>query len=57
VIGGVEILSIGEPFQSETYPGWFVPYEIKQRDGHIRKLNLALKRDKKTNRWIVDGGI
>ena len=57
VIGGIEIIKIGEPFQSENYPGWFVPYEIKLKDGAIKKHNLALKKDEKTQRWIVDGGI
>lgn len=57
VIGGIEIISIGEPFQSEAYPGWYVPYEVRQRNGHIKKHNLALIKDKKTKRWIVDGGI
>ncbi|MDH4203057.1 MAG: hypothetical protein OEV87_09190 [Phycisphaerae bacterium] len=57
VIGGIEIISIGEPFQSEGYGGWFVPYEIKQKDGHIRKHNLALRNDNPAKRWVVDGGI
>jgi len=28
-LGGLEIVSLGEPFRSEKYPGWYVPYEIK----------------------------
>jgi len=28
-LGGLKIVSLGEPFRSEKYPGWFVPYEIK----------------------------
>ena len=42
-LGGIEIISIGEPFKSFGYRGRFVPYEIK------------LKNPAK--RWIVDGGI
>lgn len=56
-IGGIEIISIGEPFQSEGYEGWFVPYEIKLKGGHIKKHNLALRNDNPAKRWIVDGGI
>ena len=56
-LGGIEIVSIGKPFRSTFYPGRFVPNEIKLKNGHIKKHNLALKRDKRTKRWIVDGGI
>ena len=57
IIGSIEIISIGEPFQSENYGGWFVPYEIKLKSGHIKKHNLALRNDNPAKRWIVDGGI
>ncbi|MHC4118807.1 MAG: hypothetical protein ACYSWO_15005 [Planctomycetota bacterium] len=56
-LGGIEIVSIGEPFQSGGYSGWFVPYEFKLRDGRVRKHNLALRNDNPSNRWQVDGGI
>lgn len=56
-LGGIEIVSIGEPFQSGRYPGWFVPYEIKLRSGHIKKHNLAVRNDNKAKRYQVDGGI
>jgi hypothetical protein len=56
-LGGIEIVSIGEPFQSGAYSGWFVPYEFKLRDGRVRKHNLALRNDNPSNRWQVDGGI
>jgi outer membrane lipoprotein-sorting protein len=56
-LGGLEIISIGEPFQSGNYSGWFVPYEIKLRDGYVKKHNLALRNDNPANRWQVDGGI
>lgn len=55
--GGLEIISIGEPFQSGQYPGWFVPYEIKLWWGGTRKHNLALRNDNPAGRYIVDGGI
>lgn len=56
-LGGIEIVSIGEPFQSEGSSAWFVPYEIRLKGGHVKKHNLALKRYPPANRWIVDGGI
>jgi hypothetical protein len=56
-LGGIEVISLGEPFQSDGYSGWFVPYEIKLRNGQVRKHNLALRNDNPANRWQVDGGI
>lgn len=58
-LGGLEIISIGEPFQSKGYArgkGWFVPYEIKFKSGYIKKFNLAIRNDNPAKRWIVDGG-
>jgi hypothetical protein len=54
---GLTIVSLGESFTSRGYPGRFVPYEIRMRDGSVRKHNLALKKDSRTGRWFVDGGI
>jgi len=56
-LGGVEIISIGEPFKSGRYPGWFVPYEIKFKNGSIKKMNLAVRNDNPAKRYVVDGGI
>ena len=56
-LGGVEIVSLGESFTSKTYPGQFVPYEIKLSDGSIKKFNLAIRKDNPAGRWQVDGGI
>lgn len=56
-LGGLEIISIGEPFQSAKYAGWFVPYEIKLKSGHIKKHNLALRKDNPARRFQLDGGI
>lgn len=55
-VGGLSIISIGQSFTSEGYPGQFVPYEIKLKGGEVKKHNLALKKDRKTDRWFVDGG-
>lgn len=56
-LGGIEIISIGEPFKSGLYPGWFVPYEIKLKSGYIKKHNLAVRNDNRARRWEVDGGL
>lgn len=57
ILGGLTIDKIGEPFQSQDYPGWFVPYEIKFRTGQVHKHNLAVRNDNPAKRFIVDGGI
>jgi hypothetical protein len=28
-LGGLQLVSLGEPYQTNNYDGWFVPYEIK----------------------------
>jgi hypothetical protein len=60
-LGGLEIISIGEPFQSEGYArdglGWFVPYEIRLKSGEVRKFNLAIRKDNPAKRFVVDGGL
>jgi hypothetical protein len=54
--GGLQIISIGEPFKSGQFPGWFVPYEIKPKNGKIKKWTLAVRNDNPAKRWMVDGG-
>lgn len=54
--GGIQILSIGEPFRSGIVPGYFVPYEIKFRGGEVKKFNLHARNDGREQRWRVDGG-
>ncbi|MBN2131109.1 MAG: hypothetical protein JW741_16530 [Sedimentisphaerales bacterium] len=56
-LGGLEIVSIGEAFQSANYRGWFIPYEIKLKSGHTKKHNLALRKDNQAHRFQLDGGI
>ena len=56
-LGGLEIISLGEPFKSGRYPGWFVPYEIKLKSGGVKKHNLAVRNDNPAKRYVVDGGI
>jgi len=56
-LGGIKIISIGTPFKSGRYPGWFVPYEIQFKNGGTKKMNLAVRNDNPAKRYIVDGGI
>jgi hypothetical protein len=55
--GGLEIISIGEPFKTDKYHGWYVPYEVRLKSGRIKKWNLALRIDYKAKRLYFDGGI
>jgi hypothetical protein len=54
-IRSVQLVSLGEAFQSGNYPGWFVPYEITS-NGETKKHNLAVRNDNPTHRWVFDGG-
>jgi outer membrane lipoprotein-sorting protein len=54
--GGLSIESIGEPFQSGLYPGYFVPYRVRMVDGSEKSMNLAVRNDNPQKRWTVDGG-
>jgi hypothetical protein len=58
--GGLQLLNLGRsfaPVSSVITGARFVPYEIKYQSGTVIKHNLALKRDNRTGRWFVDGGI
>ena len=54
--GGLTIVSIGEPFKSGLYRGWFVPYEVKLKSGEVKKHNLAIRNDNPRHQWHFDGG-
>ncbi|MBN1491983.1 MAG: zf-HC2 domain-containing protein [Phycisphaerae bacterium] len=56
-LGGLKIVSLGEPFKSGRYPGWFVPYEIRLQNGEVHKHNLAVRNDNPAGRYVIDGGI
>jgi len=57
-LGGLEIVSVGQAFTSKTYPGQFVPYEIKLPQAtSVKKFNLAVRKDNPAGRWQVDGGL
>jgi hypothetical protein len=57
VYGGLEVISIGEPFQSGPFPHWFVPYEVKLKSGRVKQHKLALRNDNRAKRWLADGGL
>jgi hypothetical protein len=54
--GGIQVLSVGEPFKSGLYGGWFVPYEIRFPGGETKKHNLAVRNDNPQKRFVLDGG-
>lgn len=54
--GGLTIIAIGKPFKSGQYPGEFVPYEVKMKNGWVKKWNLALRNDNPDKKWVLDGG-
>jgi outer membrane lipoprotein-sorting protein len=56
-LGGLEVISLGEPFQSGGLRSWFIPYEIKLKSGRVKKHNLAVRKDNPARRYVVDGGI
>ena len=37
-------------------PGVFVPYEVRLKDGTIRKWQLSIRCDNPEHRWYFDGG-
>jgi hypothetical protein len=51
-LGGLEIISIGEPFKSGIYPGWFVPYEIKLPP---EDFNVRLSNANAAGRFVITG--
>ena len=55
-----ELISLGEPFRSGSYPGMFVPYKVRFGRGwrsEVKEYNLALKQMGPQKRWVFDGGI
>jgi hypothetical protein len=51
-LGGLKVVSLGEPFQSKGYAGgkgWFVPYEIKL----AVKTKIVVRNDNPAGRFLV----
>jgi len=43
ILGGLEIIHIGEPFKTDDSAMWYVPYQIKLKLGEVRKRNLRVR--------------
>ncbi|MGD0516425.1 MAG: hypothetical protein ABSA26_02735 [Thermoguttaceae bacterium] len=56
-LDGLQVISIGEPYQEKNYPGWLVPCEIKLKNGEVNKSNLRLNNDNPGKRYVVEGGL
>ena len=56
-LAGLQLVSLGEPFKKPPYPGIFVPYEIKFKDGSTWKFNLAVRNDNPERKWYFDRGL
>ena len=54
-LGGLQIVSLGEPLQKKPGAVWLVPYEIKLKDGTVRKQDLPMRNDNPAKRYVVDG--
>jgi hypothetical protein len=51
-LGGLELISLGEPYQKSPYPGWYVPYEIKLRPAEI---NVRVSNTNAAKRFVIYG--
>ncbi len=50
-LGGLQIVRLGTPFQSKSYGGWFIPYEIKL----TMKATFMVCNDNPAKRYVVFG--
>jgi hypothetical protein len=57
LLGGLEIISVGEPFKSTGSSTWYVPYEIRLKFGEVKKKDLRVSYDKATKRYVGRGGL
>lgn len=55
-LNGVQLISLGEPFRKSLYPGVFVPYHIRFKNGEEKNFNLAVRNDNPGQKWYFDGG-
>lgn len=55
--GGLKVISIGKPFKSGLYPGYFVKCKVELSSGEEDELILALRNDNKEKVWLLDGGL
>jgi RNA polymerase sigma factor (sigma-70 family) len=54
---GLAVVNLGKPFTQAGYPGVFVPYEIRFKNGELKKFRLAVRQDNPERRWYWDGGL
>jgi len=57
ILGGLEIIHIGEPFKTDDSAMWYVPYQIKLKLGEVKKRNLRVRYDETTKRFVACGGL
>jgi hypothetical protein len=57
ILGGLEIIHIGEPFKTDDPTTWYVPYQIKLKLGEVKKRNLRVRYDETTKRFVACGGL
>jgi RNA polymerase sigma factor (sigma-70 family) len=50
--GGLEVISIGKPYQPSNYAGWYVPYKVKFRAADI---NVRVSNTNSAKRYVVNG--
>ena len=53
---GMEIASLGQPTNSPGQNSWWVPYELRFRDGSEKEFQLHVAQDPRTQRWLFQGG-
>jgi hypothetical protein len=49
-LGGLELISLGAPFQTNSYPGWYVPYEVRFRP---QEGAIAVSNTNAAKRYVV----
>ncbi len=57
---GMEIVSIGQPtnwLSNGSVNKWFVPYQIRFKDGGEKSFRLSVGQDTTTGRFYFDGGL
>jgi hypothetical protein len=56
---GMEIISISQPtnwLSNGSVNKWFVPYDVRFKDGSEKKFRLSIGQDTRSGRFFFDGG-
>jgi len=59
-LAGMEIISIGQPtnwLSNGNVNKWFVPYDVRFKDGSEKKFRLSVGQNISTGRFYFDGGL